>query len=296
MSPDGRVLTAVAMGSSANVYLAPLSPQVSSALDFRLANASALLLSEFRLDDGQHWRASVGLSEHTPLALEALDARDGNCLGVPSWLGSPACSTLGASLPSWHSGEVSAGWSQGPLSVDLAYGVSWLDGSRRGLGLAADTIGASVLPLFGASASSLPTLVLPGSALGQWQSASQLGAHGRWDLGPVGGIDLGASIGHLRLLPDGEGNRTSFSQAALSLGLDRGPFSGNITGRLLTPQQALPGSPQRWTSIDLGVTWRTPWQGELSIGTQNLWTTPPPSGEDGETPSRVPYVQYHQDL
>ena len=56
---------------------------------------------------------------------------------------------------------------------------------------------------------------------------------------------------------------------------------------------------RRWNSIDLGVTWHLPWQGSLSFGAQNVWS----SGNSANTPagpepdqSRTPYVQYHQDL
>ena len=119
---------------------------------------------------------------------------------------------------------------------------------------------------------------------------------GRWDLGATAGIGVGASVGRIRLLPDAEGNRGSYNQTALSLGLDRGAFSGNITGRLLNPQQPIAGALPRWSSIDLGVTWRTPWQGELTYGAQNLWTTPPAADDKTDAQARVPYVQYHQDL
>jgi hypothetical protein len=292
-SQDGRILTAVAMNGGSNIYLAPLSPQISSALDWRLVHASALVASELRLDDGQRLRAAIGLGEQIETGMQP--TWQAECLGVPSWLGnlSTACASAPSSL-SLHrrAGEISAGWSDGPLSLDLAYGFSWLDNNH--LAVAAGALGSSVLPLFPAG-SALPTLVLP-NTLGRLDSSTELGARGRWELGTNYGIDLGASMGHLRLLPDAEGNRNSFSQAALSLGLDRGPFSGNITGRLLTPQQPGVGSLQRFTSIDLGVTWRTPWQGELRVGTQNLWTTPPVSGEEAENQARVPYVQYHQDL
>jgi hypothetical protein len=291
-SQDGRILTAVAMDGGSNVYLAPLSPQISSALDWRLVHASALVTSELRLDDGQRLRAAIGLGQQTESAMQP--AWQAECLGVPGWLGnlSSTCATPASLALHRRAGEISAGWSDGPLSVDLAYGFSWLDNPH--LSVAAGALGSSVLPLFPAG-SALPTLVLPG-ALGRVDSSSELGARGRWDLGGNYGIDLGASMGHLRLLPDAEGNRNSYSQAALSLGLDRGPFSGNITGRLFTPQQPSVGALQRYTSIDLGVTWRTPWQGELRVGTQNLWTTPPVTGDEAENQARVPYVQYHQDL
>jgi hypothetical protein len=57
---------------------------------------------------------------------------------------------------------------------------------------------------------------------------------------------------------------------------------------------------RRWNSIDLGVTWRLPWQGSLSFGAQNIWSsgnaTNTPAGPPQPDQSRTPYVQYHQDL
>ena len=53
---------------------------------------------------------------------------------------------------------------------------------------------------------------------------------------------------------------------------------------------------KRWTTLDLGVSWRTPWSGELSVGAQNLWTAPIHSPRDAESQARTPYIQYRQDL
>ena len=53
------------------------------------------------------------------------------------------------------------------------------------------------------------------------------------------------------------------------------------------------------SAIDLGVTWRLPWRGELSVGAQNVWSSGnAPNSPTGPEPdqSRTPYVQYHQDL
>jgi hypothetical protein len=229
-------------------------------------------------------------------ALQAAANADNSCIGVPAWLGAAsACGHGNTDIARLHAGEVSAGWSGGSLSVDVAYSLSWLDRGRDSLSLAAGAIGSSVMPLFTAG-SNLPTLVLPASRADSFSASELVGARGRWELGPGDGLDLGASIGRVRLLPDADGNRNSYSQAALSLGLDHGAFSGNITGRLLNPLQPVTGSLPRWTSIDLGVTWRTPWQGELSIGAQNLWANPPAPHDEADAQARVPYVQYHQDL
>lgn len=297
-TPDGRILAAVALDDgNALLPLAPQWPQASSALDWRLANASALFSGELRLTDGQRLRANFGFSDRGLLGVA--DAAPPECFGVPGWLGtmSTTCAGNGWITPArLHSTEISAGWSGENLSLDIGYGASWIGGGRSGLGLAASTLSTAVAPLFGSSNGPLPSLVLPYSELGRLDSGAMFGAHGRWRFGAQA-VDLGASLGRVRLLPDATATHSGYDQAALSLGVDRGAFSGMIIGRLLDPQQPLPGSMQRWTSIDLGVTWRTPWQGQLSIGAQNLWTHPPATtGEDAENQARVPYVQYHQDL
>jgi len=150
--------------------------------------------------------------------------------------------------------------------------------------------------------------VLPGAApgvdgLSDFDSSAQLNARGRVALDSKTGIDLGASVGRIRLLPGNLLGVDTLDQKALSFGVDRGPVTGTLVGRTMQPLAGSAGgtlgADQRWTSIDLGVTWRLPWQGALSIGAQNLWS----SGNAVNTPvgpepdqSRTPYVQYHQDL
>ncbi|WP_413625532.1 hypothetical protein [Luteibacter sp. Lutesp34] len=150
--------------------------------------------------------------------------------------------------------------------------------------------------------------VLPGLAtasglpFGALSSSTELNAHGRVDLGARSGIDLGASIGRIRLLPGNLLGIGSVDQKALSFGVDRGPLSGSITGRTMQPEATAVNGlnpDRRWSAIDLGVTWRLPWRGELSVGAQNVWSSGnAPSSPAGPEPdqSRTPYVQYHQDL
>ncbi|BDU20236.1 hypothetical protein [Dyella sp. GSA-30] len=169
------------------------------------------------------------------------------------------------------------------------------------------SVGLSVSANGTPNSAALPRL-LPGGALGNvnglasFDSSAQLNARGRLALDSKSGIDLGASVGRVRLLPGNLLGISTLDQKALSFGVDRGPLSGAIIGRSLQPQAGIPGAynpDRRWNSIDLGVTWRLPWQGELSIGAQNVWS----SGNGVNTPtgpepdqSRTPYVQYHQDL
>jgi hypothetical protein len=151
-----------------------------------------------------------------------------------------------------------------------------------------------VLPSGGATVSGVPLTQLNGS--------TDFTARGRLALGQRTGIDVGASVGRIRLLPGNVLGVSSLGQKSLSLGMDRGAVSGRIVGRLVQPDTgntSLTGTDRSWTSIDLGITVRLPWQGELSFGAQNLWS----SGQLKVAPnatqpdqSRIPYVQYHQDL
>jgi hypothetical protein len=152
--------------------------------------------------------------------------------------------------------------------------------------------------------------VLPGAVTGvngltDFDSSTQLNARGRFALNNNSGVLLGASMGRIRLLPGNLLGLNTLDQKALSFGIDHGPISGSIIGRTMQPEPGL-GVPssftadRRWNSIDLGVTWRLPWQGSLSFGAQNLWSsgngTNTPVGPPEPDQSRTPYVQYHQDL
>ena len=53
---------------------------------------------------------------------------------------------------------------------------------------------------------------------------------------------------------------------------------------------------KRWTTLDLGVSWRTPWAGVLSVGAQNILSAPVNSPRDADGQARTPYIQYRQDL
>jgi hypothetical protein len=149
----------------------------------------------------------------------------------------------------------------------------------------------------------LPSVAAGVDGLSSFDSSAQVNARGRMAFNNTSGIDLGASVGRIHLLPGNLLGTSTLDQKALSFGVDHGTLSGMLVGRTMEPQIGAPGAsltPDRhWNSIDLGVTWRLPWRGQLSVGAQNLWS----SGTSANTPvgpepdqSRTPYVQYHQDL
>lgn len=227
-----------------------------------------------------------------PLQFRAVDAATVQSSDVQYGLGPNLQAHVGVSEHNWAN-------NQAPRVVGSEVGATY-DTGRYSVGL---SVGADSVP----GNANLPRLLpgaLPGvNGLSGFDSSTQVNAHGRLALDAKSGIDLGASVGRVRLLPGNLLGVNSLDQKAVSFGVDRGPLSGSIVGRTMQPEAGVSGvgynPDRRWSSIDLGVTWRLPWQGQLSIGAQNIWS----SGNGVNTPvgpepdqSRTPYVQYHQDL
>jgi len=251
---------------------------------WRGADGRVLMLS---LDD----KPAGSLVADAPLSFSVVDANSIQASDVQYRLGPALQAHAGVTEHSWAGGpyrvlgsEVGATYNTGRYSVGLSMGANTANGVSR-----------------------LPR-VLPGAmpgvnGLSAFGSSTQLNARGRLALDANSGIDLGASVGRIHLLPGNLMGVDTLDQKALSFGIDRGPLSGSLVGRVMQPSAGIPGaaySPdRRWSSIDFGVTWKLPWQGQLSVGAQNLWSsgssTNTPAGPEPDQ-SRTPYVQYHQDL
>jgi hypothetical protein len=200
-----------------------------------------------------------------------------------------------------HADVSQQSWVNQPFRViGSEVGATYASG-RYSLGV---SVGANSVP---DNSNTLLPRVLPGATpgidgLSSFDSSTQFNARGRLALGNQSGIDLGASVGRIYLLPGNLLGVSTLQQKALTFGVDHGSLSGVLIGRSMEPDTGIPGgvSPdRRWNSIDLGVTWRLPWRGSLSVGAQNLWSSGTPANTPaGPEPdqSRTPYVQYHQDL
>ncbi len=192
-----------------------------------------------------------------------------------------------------------------PRLVGSRVGATYLSGPYR--------VGMDVSHTYSSNTASLLPRVVPnvpmaatigGLPFYSLDDSTSLNARGRIAVGSDSGIDMGASVGRIRLLPGNILGVHALNQRSLSLGLDSGPVSGRIVGRLMEPDAGgvsshLPGADDSWTSIDLGVTWRLPWQGSLSFGAQNVWSSGhAPKTRSGSQldQSSIPYVQYHQDF
>lgn len=274
-SPDGRTLTLIAGGQ--NSGSAPAS-------GLRLIDAkSAAATTELQFNVSPHLYARAGVEQRNWVA--------GNpgCQPAQPSVKNAVCLDS-ASLANMQNGEVGAGYANDALKLDLSVGQAQVN---------AETVAPAlprVLPS-GAGAAAAAPLWFPNT------TTSSVNARGQVRVLPGTQLDLGASRGRVHFLP-GAGliGDNDLDQTTVSLGLEHGPLSGAIVGHMLEP--ALPGASinpsQRWSGVDLGVSVRLPWQGELSFGAQNVWSSgrqPLINPQDlSPDQSRVPYVQYHQDL
>ncbi len=183
------------------------------------------------------------------------------------------------------------GWRSSDGAMDMSFGLAWLDAPLR--------TAHDVLPAPGEAATPLPALPpLAPIALGDI-SLRQAYWTSRFDLGAQRWLSAGASLGsqEMNLLLGGP---QRWDTTTVTFGVGYRGLSGRLTGRLIE----LPRGQGNFQVLDLGFSWRTPWQGELSFGAQNLLNQAPDTSKWPlsdlpalEVPGgRTPYVRYKQDL
>ena len=126
-----------------------------------------------------------------------------------------------------------------------------------------------------------------------------IGLLGELKVGESGWVSIGGTLARARIVPAGQlpgGVRPEWNTGTLSLGGGVGNFGGEVIGRVIE----MPGNPNRYSNVGLGVTWRAPWKARLSVGAENLasrgknpFST---ADKDDDESSRVPYIRYEQDL
>ena len=126
---------------------------------------------------------------------------------------------------------------------------------------------------------------------------NDLAIFGQKNIGREGYVRIGGAVARARLVPiaDVPTIADRWNTKSLSVGGGYGAFSANIVGRVVD----VPGQPGKWEGLGLGLTWRTPWSGQLTVGAENVITRGKnpfsPSDESGDE-GTVPYVRYEQDL
>ncbi|MEO8458948.1 MAG: hypothetical protein ABI451_00325 [Dokdonella sp.] len=291
-SPDGRLLALVSMSRQPGAPIMPLAPLMGGGADWRVIDATSLLSGglRWRLGNGLHADAlfSTGVMASDVLAngARANGLNGTDCNGFSSY----ACSevaAVGSNRSDIFSSNLGLGWTSSSGDQEYSYGLSWLRERNS-------PSASSINGIAGLSAS--PVLMTIGSYTFH---STGMGAAGRWKIGFDSAIDLGASISQGQLFPfsfSGVGSSgIGIDQTALSFGVSSGSLRGTIIGRSVSsPDAFLAG--KRWTLLDIGVSWRTPWRGELSVGTQSFIAPVSDAGDADVSQTRVPYVQYRQDL
>ncbi|ALJ29015.1 MULTISPECIES: hypothetical protein [Stenotrophomonas] len=127
---------------------------------------------------------------------------------------------------------------------------------------------------------------------------NDLTVFGQKNIGREGFVSIGGTYAKARLVPLSDASPALVDQwdsKSLSIGGGYGPFSANIIGRVVDA----PGQPGKWEGIGLGLTWRTPWSGQLTVGAENVVTrgkNPFSPRNESNDEGAIPYVRYEQDL
>ena len=143
---------------------------------------------------------------------------------------------------------------------------------------------------------SLPGWLAPGSRNRVEQT--DLALFAEYNLGRSGVVSIAGTTAKARLMPAAEMPQfaSRWNSKGLVIGGGVGAFRASVFGRVVE----VPGQPGKWEGFGVGLTWRTPWSGPLSVGAENVVTRGKnpfaPSAAKGEEEGTVPYVRYQQDL
>lgn len=148
----------------------------------------------------------------------------------------------------------------------------------------------------GTGRDTLPAWLLPGAPRTQ-VDVNDLTVFAQKNLRSQGYVSIAGTVAKARLVPASEASpelADRWSSKSVTLGGGYGAFGASIVGHVLdTPGQSAFGG------LGLGLTWRTPWSGQLTVGADNVVTRGknPFSTSNGESDNgAVPYVKYEQDL
>jgi hypothetical protein len=148
----------------------------------------------------------------------------------------------------------------------------------------------------GTGRDTLPAWLSSGRGTGRVEQ-NDLTVFGQKNIGREGFVSIGGAVAKATLVPasDLPALADRWNSRSLSVGGGYGPFSANIIGRVVD----VPGQPGKFEGLGLGLTWRTPWSGQLTVGAENVITrgkNPFSLTNENADEGTVPYVRYEQDL
>jgi hypothetical protein len=128
---------------------------------------------------------------------------------------------------------------------------------------------------------------------------NDLTVFGQKTVGREGMVTIAGTVAKARLVTPAEASNLGLSESWTSQSLTLGGAVGNFGASIVGHVVDTPGQP-KWESYGLGLTWRTPWSGQLTVGADNVVTRGKnPFSLQNETRDEegtVPYVRYEQDL
>ena len=177
-----------------------------------------------------------------------------------------------------------------------------LDGDNAGNGSRHGTAGATLSRngnklgvAVGSGRDTLPAWLAP-NKLNNKVEQNDFSLFAEKNVGRDGFVSVGGTLARIRLVPAADVPQLAdqWNTRSLSIGGGFGSFGANIVGRVVN----VPGESNVWKGLGLGLTWRTPWSGQLSVGADNVVTRGknPFSANGPEDEGTVPYVRYQQDL
>ena len=158
--------------------------------------------------------------------------------------------------------------------------------------------GGSVGVTAGSGRANLPTWLTPNSNQHRDVNINDLTVFAQKNIGSEGMVSIAGTVAKAQLVASGEipsGLADNWDSKTLSVGGAYGNFGASIIGQVVsTPGQ------QQWEGLGIGLTWRTPWSGQLTVGADNLVTRGKnpfsPSVDGKQDEGAIPYVRYEQDL
>jgi hypothetical protein len=176
------------------------------------------------------------------------------------------------------------------------------EGSRRTSGTAAFGRNGSRLGITaGSGYDTLPAWLNPGnrSGGGAKVDVNDLTVFAQRNIGAEGMVSIAGTMAKATLMTPAEASDLGISDhwtsKSLSIGGGYGNFGASIIGHVIET----PGQP-KWEGLGVGLTWRTPWSGQLTVGADNVVTRGKnpfsPDSATREDEGTVPYVRYEQDL
>ena len=151
----------------------------------------------------------------------------------------------------------------------------------------------------GSGSGTLPAWLAAGTGGGATVDVNDLTVFAQHNIGREGMVAIAGTMAKATLMTPAEASNLGIGEAwtshSLTIGGGYGRFGASIVGHVVET----PGQP-RWEGVGLGLTWRTPWSGQLTVGADNLVTkgrnpfAPTLNGRQDE--GTVPYIRYEQDL